>query len=698
MPNESNNTVVTSRYYPSISSVVNTDDIPDILGFVKEGIIYLFDNLHYKDLQYSKSSKGDAAFYSLTIVSKKRLDFEIPGSGIYLVLNPDFEDYNISSFPITIDYHWKILAYLKVFDLSNFTFSPQDFFESALKVFNVSEEQALLNFINVFSEPVEDGISKLDQFIDDIKIIYPDWNFIPSSSNIELNEIVESLEIYAGVNSSITVFAVYILSSDLNESFNNLKAYFKTIFPQDIEAYIKDILLPKISASLILSAAIEFPRSMLQPVYPEGHPNQYNIIPQVSEDGTPRAGFRFAEALFYASTEDGFGYEMDIALSSTSPAMIGNTGIILNIQRLKVDLSDTENIPEADLEGRPASFKGVYADEVSIVLPPKWFDGGDNHPGTTAKIGGYNMLIGSGGISGTIILEAVQVAPEVITSYYEDCFSFQYPIEITSSSVTTTIDNYGELLIYLNDLNGASYQFQYPLTTILTDGTVNQDMNAAAYASLLNDCTTSGTPPRLVKKLGDNGFEIWFTSFDMTFQQGHIVESNIQGGLKIPKLKDANGDIANIDIYGHLDDDGGFNVTASEQDGFQPIIIPNVLNIYINSLEVGRESGDEPFYIGTACDILFTNPIIQKFLGDQRIVIERLRIYSDGSFEIVGGAIAVPTNFTLKLGPVEISITGINFGSFQEEHNGVMRKYNYFGFDGGISLGTIRSRSKRRRC
>ena len=74
-----------------------------------------------------------------------------------------------------------------------------------------------------------------------------------------------------------------------------------------------------------------------------------------------------------------------------------------------------------------------------------------------------------------------------------------------------------------------------------------------------------------------------------------------------------------------------------------------MLDLYINSLEVGRESSDEPFYIGTACDIVFTNEVIKSFIGDQRINVERLRIYSDGSFEIVGGAISVPTNFSMVL-------------------------------------------------
>jgi len=44
----------------------------------------MLGKIHFKDLQYSKSPKGDAAFYSLSIVSPKRLALEIPSTGMDL--------------------------------------------------------------------------------------------------------------------------------------------------------------------------------------------------------------------------------------------------------------------------------------------------------------------------------------------------------------------------------------------------------------------------------------------------------------------------------------------------------------------------------------------------------------------------------------------------------------------------------------
>ena len=145
------------RYYPRLSTIVTTEEIPDVLGFVKDGVVWVLDQVHYKDLQYSKSPQGDAAFYSLSIVSKKRLAIEIPGTGIALVINKDWEDTGISAFPITIEYEWKVLAFLRGFKLSNFSFSPQEIYEMALRALNITEEQAMAHFINTFTVPLDDN-------------------------------------------------------------------------------------------------------------------------------------------------------------------------------------------------------------------------------------------------------------------------------------------------------------------------------------------------------------------------------------------------------------------------------------------------------------------------------------------------------------------------------------------------------------
>ena len=102
MPTQQNTPIVARRFYPALSSVVSLDNIPNELAFIKTGLTKLLNKIYYKDLQFSKSPRGDAAFYSLSIVSRKKLSIEIPGTGIGLVLNPDLTDSFISAFPINI--------------------------------------------------------------------------------------------------------------------------------------------------------------------------------------------------------------------------------------------------------------------------------------------------------------------------------------------------------------------------------------------------------------------------------------------------------------------------------------------------------------------------------------------------------------------------------------------------------------------
>ncbi|MCK9217943.1 MAG: hypothetical protein M0P77_08535 [Firmicutes bacterium] len=96
------------RYYPKLSEIITIEDLPEFLSFVQDGLNAIFDKIHYKNLQYSKSFRGDAAFYSLDIVTRKPIKLALPFD-MALVLNPDMDgDNNISSFPITIEYEWKI--------------------------------------------------------------------------------------------------------------------------------------------------------------------------------------------------------------------------------------------------------------------------------------------------------------------------------------------------------------------------------------------------------------------------------------------------------------------------------------------------------------------------------------------------------------------------------------------------------------
>jgi hypothetical protein len=73
------NKPITSRYYPSLRDLVDKKKVPAFLH------IFLFGDpddaddhgalskIHYRNLQFTKSSTGDSASYNLDLVTKKRI-------------------------------------------------------------------------------------------------------------------------------------------------------------------------------------------------------------------------------------------------------------------------------------------------------------------------------------------------------------------------------------------------------------------------------------------------------------------------------------------------------------------------------------------------------------------------------------------------------------------------------------------------
>ena len=712
----------TSRYYPRLSSVVSENDIPDILGFIKTGVVNLLDNVYFKDLQYNKSPKGDSAFYGLSIVSRA-LKIEIPGTGIFLVLNPDLSenDPDISAFPITIEYQWKILAYLRYFSLGNFSFDVQQIFEVALRILNVSEEQAIAHFVNTFVRPEDPDISPLQQFVKDINEVN-DWNIPAPTDATTLPQVVSQVFKKSGRYASLVAFGTYLATNDIEESSAKVKLYFRALVPQDIDEFIKEVILPKFRATLLLSAGIEFPRNILKPVYPEGtiindNNVSLDVIPEKpAGSGEPKVILSFAEALFYADTEKGFGYNMDLVLNTNYPAQIGNTGLVIDIHNMKIDLSKTENIAEADADGRPKDFMGVYMEYTEIFLPKKWFK---KQGGQTIGISANHLLVGTGGVSGNITVRATYKTildgdkPKV-TSYFKEYFNIDYSdFKVYSLSETTPVDIHGhdELLVFINRLESPSQlKFQFPIKVTPIGGEAIEIKTEGEYFSFLQ-----GLPPVLDSSTFENNF-IWFDlgdhtktvesstnnkkfwsigfrKFDIDFHHGTVVHSSLHAALKIEKFKrlDDNGkpidETFYVEIIGEWENSDNFRLSAGFPNGLKIQLFENVI-LTLQSAELGKK--DNNFFIGADTKVSFpADSIAGKLFKTTEIDLPAIRIYSNGKFEIAGGVGFIPVNFTLPLGPVEMSVTGIHLGSIQKEHDGKIRNYNYIGFDGGLSIDPI---------
>lgn len=393
---------VTKRYYPALSEMLTVDDLPEFLHFAENGLNFLLDRIHYKNFQYSKSYRGDAAFYSLDIISKN-IGVDLP-FGLRLVLNPD-KDSTISSFPISLEYQWEMLAFLRSFNLQNFSFTPDAFFQLGLKIFRISEDQVVAQTLNYFidldipqdpEDPENSEPSKFEILIETINVFYPNANLtLPPDEEPTVEMVATLINQNPNIPDSVSqvMFVIYVLDADLSVTKDNLQKFYALMVPDGIEAYVKKLLTPKLRATLKLSAGIEFPNSILKPVTENGTP-----IPDV------KSMFTFGEATFYADTEAGIGSQVELE-GNLIPQynQIGNTGLIIEFTGAKLDLSRKTNIPEADAAGYPVDFMGLYVKHASVRLN----NFGSKDPNrVSASITADNLFIGTGGVSGQIALAA----------------------------------------------------------------------------------------------------------------------------------------------------------------------------------------------------------------------------------------------------------------------------------------------------
>ncbi|WP_306350748.1 hypothetical protein [Flavobacterium sp. '19STA2R22 D10 B1'] len=580
--------------HPSLSQLLPLDKIPNEIEAIRDALISIFDDIYVKNLIASQSYDGSSGFYSLTLTSYNSIGIDIPiEKDLRLVLNPATS--GSTEIPISFDYSWIILRYINNFNFESFDNTVKSVLNVLLELSGINHSQYLREVLIVFypgGEGLENFVQEFNtNYGQNITISDDDFYSQQEKLDLVLNKI-DDLD--------FNIIEVTYESVIEIDGLNRVKKLFARFF-DNIEENLKEALELNFNAVIHeISIGLQFPRKWLVPVYTGIEP-----VPNLGiNDPLPDNYFSYlkfnAGSLEYSSKR---GFEFNnLSSFDLNRSMIGNTGLIAEFSGLKIDLNKDKNIPEADADGRPKTFKGVYADYAAITLPKLWFKE-DN--GQTLRIAGRRLLIGSGGVSGTIILETVNGTPA--TS--DDFFWFKIG--------------------------------------------------------------------------GDNGFSLGFNRFDITFKQNVVVASNIRGALKIPKFKNkTTGLPLHIDVAGHLYEDGDFNLTAAVEGGLQANLF-DFVNFNFLTFELGKD--DNTFYVGTSCEIWFDNAIMTKLIGNQKIIIPNIRLYSNGHIEIVGGNGFIPSNITIDLGPVKMVVTGIHFGA--HERNG--RKYNYWGFNGAISMNPL---------
>ena len=392
-----------TNFYPPVTDLVSTHDIPEKLGFIKQGIDILIGNLHYKDYIQDVSRYGDQGMVSITIVPAVPMDFPILGTEMQLIFNPGVEP-STTEFPISMSYEWEVLKYIRGFRINNFTGIARDLFDLLLEILGTSREDLLEGSMMGFIYTDDDDHVQL--FIDNFNIKYsPNQLTHPNTGDFktDISGLLSQLDSMS-INSTDVIFDDYLAQDDgsgedvetiAQYNIESLFSYIRNSFSLD---RFKQMLVPQASASLDnISIGLTFPTKYVRQVDKDTFEPLKDAY---GEDMPSMLTLNVGRMRF--STEDGFEFENENSFSFP-PSEIGKSGLIVQFQDLKLDLSRTKNIPEASADNRPTDFIGAYVTEGIISLPKRWFK---QDSGTTGQIYARNFLIGTGGISGFLGLEA----------------------------------------------------------------------------------------------------------------------------------------------------------------------------------------------------------------------------------------------------------------------------------------------------
>lgn len=377
--------------YPPISQLIPKSALSIDLTAISDFVNTIFDNLSYRDLLVERSESGDAVFYKLTIITENRIGYEIPGTGgISIVLNPGYVPGGgpISEFGISLNYQLEVLKYIKGFSSSNFNSDPRAYFDLLLEIVDLSVAEILQDTIEVLIG----GETPTQDFISDFNLERGSVTNLQENSGQDVNNFVDMcLQIDDLGYDVITVLLEdYINIGNSDEFFNNIERLFNKWFGDiSFSQIFKRLFVPVFSVGLdVLEVGIEFPDKYFTPTSPL-FPGEKTVLT-----------FNVGSLIF--DSENGFVFESISSIDFPESYILG-TDFSIGITGLKLDLSKDRNIPEAILDNRPSDFIGIYATEAIIGFPAFWNHDDEN---STGQITARNLLVGTGGISGKIGLEA----------------------------------------------------------------------------------------------------------------------------------------------------------------------------------------------------------------------------------------------------------------------------------------------------
>jgi hypothetical protein len=374
------------RYLPTVNSLLPNDRLDSVkLGVLREAFEPLLEHLFYKDIFVAGTPSGSAAHYDLTLVWYKRLALEVPGTdGLALVAFPAQDGGAGMELPIAFEYRWEILRYKPYFD-GTIPADPKGWFDLLMEILGVDPQSLLLETVAILVE----GEEPLQTFIET-----SGKGLLTLSDDPDADVLADLMQQIEALDLDLTqiIFEDYI--EPAVDKLERITALFRTwlgaIEPSDLLA----LVVPQFELELRrIQFALTFPRSWLKPLDEDG-----NVI----TDPTHRSALYFDVGKFRFSSRDGLSFHQQGNFNFPKSVIL-DTGFTLSLQDALVDIDQASNIAPADADGRPLEFIGFYAKDAAIGLPPDWFE---DPNGTTAELFGADVLVGTGGVSGTFGIRA----------------------------------------------------------------------------------------------------------------------------------------------------------------------------------------------------------------------------------------------------------------------------------------------------
>ena len=416
----------------------------------------------------------------------------------------------VTEIPIALSYRWEILKYIRNFDLDSFTGAAEEYYEILLSAANSTKQSFLTAVIDIFF----DGDPAT--FFSAYNLLSGITNLLSASGTIEEKIENYALQIYNDCIANGTtlyqrLYDEFLEEIALEDTLNNLATVFQPWFGLLDLDNLSSIIYPQVDLSIgnattSVGIALEFPRTILIPLDING--NQI-VAPATSALSVT------AESLDFG-TDTGIQIQGQTSLTLDYSEIPG-TGFKINASTGKIDVSSVKNIYEADVDGRPKTFNGVYFESIVLELPDAWSQatsGSDNLVAT-------DVLIGTeGGFSGNIALDPAGTNGKLEFDAFGLTFNIsKFDVTFHQNSIIA-LEGVGKILLpFLSD-NGNPAEIDVFVAW--------DDQNDQYHVEV----DSSSLPP-----LQFGAFDVAINTFSFTFTDGAISNFELALSLSTDALK-----------------------------------------------------------------------------------------------------------------------------------------------------------------